>query len=125
MERLWDAPPISHDCGFTFEKSAGQNGVSKARLESTLAKLLGRADANGHLVYQDILDTKNEICSEEGVVISPPGLIEAQLIFAYLGGVEQGYVEYSDIERFLAVDSMMPLTKAGEEITAAYLLRVN
>jgi hypothetical protein len=27
LERLWDAPPVSHECGFTFEKEAGQEGV--------------------------------------------------------------------------------------------------
>lgn len=125
LERLWDAPPISHECGFTFENRAGQNGVSLARLESTLARLSGKADADGHLVYQDILDTKNEICSEEGVTATAPGLVEAQLIYAYLGGVERGYVEYSDVERFLAVDSRLPLTKAAEPVSALYLLRVN
>lgn len=125
LERLWDAPPISHECGFTFENGAGEFGVSAARLASTLAKLASRADDDGHLQYQDILDTKNEICAEEGVTATAPGLVEAQLIFAYLGGVERGFVEYSDVERFLAVDSQMPLTKADEQITALYLLRVN
>ncbi|CAB9510659.1 expressed unknown protein [Seminavis robusta] len=125
LERLWEAPPVSHECGFTFENGLGENGVSATRLESTLAKLLDRADDNDHLVYQDILDTKNEICAEEGVIISAPGLIEAQLIFAYLGGVERGYVEYDDVAGFLAIDSKMPQTKAARPISAPYLLLVN
>ena len=125
LERLWDAPPISHECGFTFENGAGENGVSDDRLTSTLASLASRADANGQLVYQDILDTKNEICDGEGVEISAAGLIEAQLIFAFLGGVERGFVDYADVEGFLQVDSQMPQTKAEEQITAFYLLQVN
>ena len=125
LERLWDAPPISHDCGFTFAKGKGDEGVSDERLASTLAKLAGRADENGQLVYQDILDTKNEICDEENVDITAAGLTEAKLIFAYLGGVERGFVDYDDVEGFLQVDSQMPLTKAEKCITAFYLLQVN
>lgn len=125
LERLWDAPPISHDCGLTFEKGAGELGVSTDRLTSTLASLKSRADANDQLVYQDILDTKNEICDGEDVEISAAGLIEAQLIFAFLGGIERGFVDYSDVEGFLQVDSQMPKTKAEEQITAFYLLQVN
>ena len=124
LQRLWDAPPISHDCGFTFEKGAGESGVSTDRLTSTLASLKARANANDQLVYQDILDTKNEICDGEGVEITAAGLIETQLIFAFLGGNERGFIDYADVEGFLQVDSQMPQTKAEEQITAFYLLQV-
>ncbi|CAB9510656.1 expressed unknown protein [Seminavis robusta] len=123
LERLWDAPPVSHECGFTFEN--GENGVSTDRLESTLGNLLARADLNdGQLVYQDLLDTKNEICASEGVEISSAGLIETQLIFAFMGGVERGYVEYDDVAGFLAINNQVPATKAGQQISALYLLQV-
>jgi len=125
LERLWDAPPVSHECGFTFEKGLGEEGVSATRLESTLAKLLAKANASNELVYQDILDVKLAICEEEGVEITGAGSVEAQLIFAYLGGIERGFVDYSDVEGFLQVNNVMPAVKAQKEITALYLLQVN
>lgn len=123
LERLWDAPPVSHDCGFTF--GFGEKSVSELQLNSTFTKLASRMDANGRLTWQNISDTKLEICREQGVQISNAGETEARLIYAYLGGVERGYVEYSDVRRFLQVDNQLPLTKAAQEITAFYLLQVN
>ena len=123
LERLWDAPPISHDCGFTFEKGEGDEGVSETRLASTLARLQARVDEDGHLEFSDLLAVKNDICDEEDVDITIFGEIETRLIFAYLGGVERGYVEYSDVEGFLQVDTLMPQTKAEEPITAFYLYK--
>ena len=121
LERLWDAPPISHDCGFTFEKGEGDEGVSATRLASTFARLAARVDSEGHLEFSDLLSVKNDICDEEDVDITIFGEIETRLIFAYLGGVERGYVEYSDVEGFLQVDTLMPQTKAEKSITAFYL----
>lgn len=123
LERLWDAPPISHECGFTFEPlEAAQQGVSSLRVSETLASLEARS-SNGTLVYQDLLNTKNEICESEGVTATAAGILEAQLTFAFLGGVDRGFVDFSDVERFLQADSEMPLTKASRALTAPYVLR--
>jgi len=125
LERLWDAPPVSHDCGFTFEQGLGKNGVSTMRLESTLTQLASKASDQNQLVYQDILDVKLGICEEEGVELTGAGRIEAELIFAYLGGIERGFVDYSDVEAFLQVNSTLPAVKAEQDITALYLLQVD
>lgn len=124
LERLWDAPPISHECAFTFENGKGEEGVSATRLSSSMARFANRADADGHLVYADILSVKTKICDEESVEITSAGRIETRLIFSYLGGNERGYVEYTDVEGFLQVDTQMPQTKAAKPITLPYLLQV-
>lgn len=129
LERLWDAPPISHGCGFTFDDPTTEmnnNEVSTARLTSTLEKLAAAAsNNNGQLVYQDLLDTKEDTCASEAVEPTAAGLVETKLIFAYLGGIERGYIEYTDVERFLQVSSQLPETKAQKEISALYLAQVS
>lgn len=124
LERLWDAPPVSHECGLTYEGGLGNMGVSEARLNSTMTKFALRMDANATLTLQDVVDVKLETCADEGINWTPAGEVEAHLLFAYLGGVERGYVDYYDVERFLQVDNTVPSTKAALEITVFYIGQV-
>jgi hypothetical protein len=66
---------------------------------------------------------KLEICEAQGVDISGAGNLEVRLIFAYLGGVDRGYILHSDVVRFL--HGSMPETITEKLITAGLLSRVN
>jgi hypothetical protein len=78
----------------------------------------------GTLTYSDIIQVKLDICESENVTITSAGEVEAQLIFAFTGGIERGFVDYTDVEGFLQVDNRLPATRAGEEITLFYLAHI-
>eukprot|EP00594_Rhizosolenia_setigera_P019317 CAMPEP_0178956392 /NCGR_PEP_ID=MMETSP0789-20121207/10220_1 /TAXON_ID=3005 /ORGANISM="Rhizosolenia setigera, Strain CCMP 1694" /LENGTH=254 /DNA_ID=CAMNT_0020638299 /DNA_START=76 /DNA_END=840 /DNA_ORIENTATION=+ len=91
---------ISHDCGFQFAKSA--TATDDEYRNSTLSKLADLADDDGHLSFDDIAEVKYAICEEQGVdEITYFGEGEMSLLYSFLGGAVRGYVEYSDVERFL------------------------
>lgn len=115
VTRLHKARGIAHDCGLTFEKGGVE--VSDKRRDLSLSKLKALSLANspaGTLVLSDIQKVKQEICDLEGVKSTFAGRFEMELIFKYLGGEDRGFIEYSDVERFL--HAKMPLTKAVEGI---------
>ena len=115
VTRLHKAKGLAHDCGLTFEKNDIE--ISDKRRNLTLNKLKKIAQANrpnGTLLLSDIQKTKEEICKLENVKSTIAGRFEMKLIFKYLGGEDRGFVEYSDVERFL--HAKMPLTKAIEGI---------
>lgn len=115
VTRLHKARGIAHDCGLTFEKGGVE--VSDTRRALSLSKLKAIADANspsGTLVLTDIEKVKEEICQLEGVKSTVAGRFEMGLIFKYLGGEDRGFIEYTDVERFL--HAKMPLTKAVDGI---------
>lgn len=115
VTRLHKARLIAHDCGLTFEKGGVE--VSDQRRNLSLSKLKAIADQNspsGTLVLADIQKVKQEICDLEGVKSTVPGRFEMELIFKYLGGEDRGFIEYSDVERFL--HAKMPMTKAIDGI---------
>jgi hypothetical protein len=117
VTRLHKARGIAHDCGLTFEK--GGEVVSDARRDLSLQKLKALADAKpqaekGTLLLADIQQVKQEICALEGSKSTFAGEFEMKLIFNYLGGNDRGFIEYSDVERFL--HAKMPLTKSIDGI---------
>jgi len=120
IEELHLAEGIAHDCGLTF--ALGGTQVSDSVRQSTLNRLAELANPNGQVEFEDIETVKNEICASQGVAITAAGELESKLIFAYLGGIERGYIDYSDIELFLS--ATMPVTKTDSMINAALISRV-
>lgn len=117
LENLHEADGIAHECGFTFAE--GGTAVSDEVRQATLDRLGELADEDGNLVFDDIMTVKQEICDSQGVEISGPGRTEAQLIFAYLGGVENGVIAHSDVVSFLNAE--MPETKTSRWVDASLL----
>lgn len=120
IERLHEAAGIAHDCGLTFEYGGTQ--VSDDRRDATIARLGELADEQGHLVYDDILQVKLETCDGEGVGITTAGRTETKLIFAYLGGVDNGFVTLDDVSSFLHAE--MPSVKTRFMVDARQLGKV-
>ena len=114
IERLHAAFAISHDCGLTF--GSGETEVNQSVRQATLDRL---ADGGGNLVFQDIETVKLETCAGQGVEVTRAGKLEMKLIFAYLGGVENGSVPLSDVERLL--NATMPEAKTTSWVDAALL----
>ena len=96
LEQLHKADGIAHDCGFTFAKG-GAEVSDEVRAETLRA--LGQRAPDGKVSFQNILNTKKEICNRQNVEMSEPGLVEVKLIYAYLGGVDRGYVDLEDVKR--------------------------
>lgn len=107
LNRLHEAGFLSHDCGLQFE--LGGITVSDTRRSATLDRLSELA-VDGRLVYSDLMTVKQETCAQEGVEITIGGEAEMKLIYAYLGGPDRDYIEYSDVEKFL--HATMPDYKA-------------
>jgi hypothetical protein len=108
MDRLHEAGFLSHDCGLQFE--LGGVTVSDTRRAATLSRLSELA-VDGRLDFNDLMTVKNETCAQEGVEITIGGETEVKLIYAYLGGPDRDYIEYSDVEKFL--HATMPDYKAA------------
>ncbi|RZA23947.1 MAG: hypothetical protein EOP10_11325 [Proteobacteria bacterium] len=85
LEALHKAPGVSHECGLGFAK--GGSEVSDAHRAATLAKL-------------NLQTVKEGICKEQSVKNTFAGETEVKLIFAFLGGVDRGFIDYSDVELF-------------------------
>jgi hypothetical protein len=120
LERLHDAAPISHECGLTWGK--GETEVNPMVRQATLDRLAELADENGNLVYEDIERVKLEICAAQNVANTPGGEIEMKVMFAYLGGVENGSVRLSDVGRLL--NATMPETKTTSWVNWALVAQV-
>ncbi|MAR91498.1 MAG: hypothetical protein CML06_11555 [Pseudomonadales bacterium] len=118
--RLHQAAGIAHDCGLTFAKGATQ--VTEARRQATLDRLALLADEQGRLTYPDLLEVKLATCAEEDVTITGAGRTETKLIFAYLGGVDNGYITLYDVESFLYAS--MPAVKTRYEVDLGLLSKV-
>lgn len=108
ITNLHKARGVAHECSFTF--SYGDTEVNDVTRSHTLGKLLAKADPQGRLDQNDIMEVKLDICAEQNVEISSAGGVEAGLIFKYLGCEDRGYVAYEDIVRLL--NATMPKTKA-------------
>ena len=96
--RLHEAPGVSHQCGFTFPK--GGTETTEERIQATMDRLLELADDNGRLDFADLMTVKLEICDANGDEINQAGHIETRLIFILLGGLDRGYVQHSDVDKF-------------------------
>lgn len=90
---------ISHDCGLQFAK--GATATDDEYRNSTLSKLAELTDDDGHLSLDDLNVVKKSICEEQGVESTMIGRGEMVFIYTLLGGTARGYIEYSDVERFL------------------------
>ena len=121
IQNLHQAGSIAHaKCGLTFAADGTQ--VEDEVRQATLNRLFELADDNGHLVYDDIKTVKLEICAEQDVEMSASGETEIKLIFAYLGGMDQGFILFSDVERLLHAE--MPETKARSWVTGSLITSV-
>jgi hypothetical protein len=120
LERLHDAGTASHDCGLTFDLNG--TAVSDTVRTATIDRLYQLADAQGKLVYANLLTVKTEICDAQGVAMSSAGETEIKLIFAYLGGVENGTIAHSDVA--LLLNATMPVTKTTQWITKDLLDKI-
>jgi hypothetical protein len=114
---LSTAKGVAHECGFTF--AYGDTAVCPKTRAATLKIFEARAK-EGRLSFQDVMEVKKEMCkrdfalSKNGTLptknkISASGdtfdlttadLTEVNLIYTYLGGVDNGYILYSDLDRF-------------------------
>ncbi|MCG8673312.1 MAG: hypothetical protein MI867_28240 [Pseudomonadales bacterium] len=117
IEALHTAAGFAHECGLTFAFEGTE--VDDATRQSTLDQLFELSDENGHLSYNDILSVKLSICESQNVEITALGEGEMKLIFAYLGGLDRGYVTYDDVERFLF--AKLPETITTRRLTQAML----
>jgi len=107
--RLHEAGSISHDCGLTFALNGSE--VSDTVRDATLARLQSLADAQGHLSFDNLMTVKSEICAAQGVKMKAAEKLEVKLIYAYLAGVDKGYILASDVDRFL--HATMPVNKTS------------
>lgn len=130
IARLFDAPPrstfkdqskdhASHDCGYTFQ-FADETVNDKVR-DATMARFKEIADQNGGKIYiADLVKMKKESCKRDYLAYKASGKLpfnrvdeanktlvpdsrdhtEVALIFAYLGGIDRGYVTHEDLDRF-------------------------
>lgn len=99
LNRLWQVPFISHECGLSFAK--GGQRFDASTTDRTIAKLQALADGNGRVSFDNLKTVKLEICAEQGVGITGTGQLELSLTWSYCAGPERGYVEVSDVRRFL------------------------
>jgi hypothetical protein len=106
LESLHTALGVSHDCGLAFAQ--GGNEVNASHRARTLSALADRQDANGRLQYEDLVAVKESICAEQGVRNTFAGKTEMKLIYSFLGGKKRGFIDYSDVERFLNAE--LPMT---------------
>jgi hypothetical protein len=106
IESLHTAIGVSNECGLSFAKGSAE--VTESHRANTLAALASLQDEEGRLSYEDLVTVKESICSAQGVANTLPGKIEMKLIYSFLGGNIRGYIDYSDVERFLHAE--LPLT---------------
>lgn len=118
--RLHQANGISHQCGLTF--APGGSEVSDAVRDATLARLQTLADANGHLSFSNLMLVKQEICASQGLTMNAIEESEIRLIYAYLAGVDNGFILLSDVDRLL--HATMPVNKTTQWVDSALLARV-
>ncbi|MEM9489557.1 MAG: hypothetical protein AAGC55_10460 [Myxococcota bacterium] len=102
--------------------------------------LLASRAEDGKLSYQDILDTKKDMCLRDFALaqgdgsipvkneiaadgstfeISGAGITEVNLIYSFLGGVDNGYILYSDVERLF--HAQLPANKTKFSLTSDLL----
>lgn len=120
LHRLWDAGFLSHDCGLTFAKGATE--ITPEVRQQTLDRLRVLAGDSGRLNFSHLEQVKLEICEAQGVSATTAGMTEVKLIFAYLGGVDNGSIAYSDVERLL--NATLPETKTTQWVDLGLINQV-
>jgi hypothetical protein len=109
----------SHDCGYTFQ--FGDEAVNDETRTATLQRFKEIADKNaGRISIADLVAVKKESCQRDYKIYKAKGLLpfnlvdeakqtlipdsrdqmEVALIYAYLGGVDNGYLTYEDLSNF-------------------------
>ena len=138
--KLHTAKGVAHDCGFTF--AYNDTEVNDATREETL-KIFARRAVDGRLTRDDVMATKADMCKRDYLLSKNgtlptlnkvdkknetliPGRVdkvEADLIFTYLGGVDNGYILLSDIEKLF--HAQIPVNKTKYLIDVALLAHVS
>lgn len=128
LGRLDTASGVAHDCGFTF--ALGETSLSPETRAASLAQFKVLA-VDGRLDFAAIMQVKKNNCmrdfnlaartgqttknlvnaSNTSLELSRADLTEVNLIFSYLGGIDQGYILYSDLERFFQAEIPFQKTK--------------
>jgi hypothetical protein len=122
--RLHLARGTAHDCGYTF--ALGQTVVNDEVRAQTLQefKNLAKPGPNGELRLElkDLIAVKQIACARDlelsrktnaalinqldpakgTLVFTGADTLEVGLIWSYLGGVDNGYITYQDVELFLS-----------------------
>ncbi len=128
--KLFAAPPrstyndtskdrASHDCGYTFQ--FGDETVNEQVRITTMKRFKELADKNsGKITVEDLVTVKKEACRRDYKIYKTKGInpfnkvddakqtlvpdsrdeTEVALIFAYLGGVDNGYISYESLDNF-------------------------
>lgn len=120
IEDLANVPDISHECGLTF--AFGSQQVDDAIREDTLDRLFELTDSEGRLTFADLMSVKLDICAEQNVTITALGKGEVKLIFAFLGGVDRGFVDFSDVNAFL--HAQLPETITTRRLSQSLLSEI-
>lgn len=107
---LHKARGLAHDCGLTFAK--GGTEVDDQVRANTL-KRLEELSVDGKLTEDNLFTVKQEICDSQEVEMSFGGKVEVGLIYTYLGGHDRGYIEYTDVEKFLHASMPDTISKEG------------
>jgi len=106
LDRLYNVLAGSHASGFTFDGNS--TTVSKEITQQTMRALSQLEDADGHLTFEDLQVVKVYAAESRDVSVSRVSGFEAGFVWTFCGGDERGYVETSDVERFL--NGQLPLT---------------
>lgn len=114
LGKLHLAGAISHECGLTYD--FGADRISAKVRDRTLNRLLEFADDQGQIQWEDLFEVKLEICEEQQMPVTTAGELEIDLIYLYLGGLEQGSIAVKDVDLFL--HAKLPKTKMAGWINA-------
>lgn len=106
LDQLYNVFIGSHGSGYTFD--GGSTAVSPNITANTISALKQLEDSDGHLSFDDLKIVKEDAASSRDISVSPVSMFEAGFIWTFCGGEGRGYVETSDVERFL--NGRMPLT---------------
>lgn len=112
LDKLYKLPGISHASGFTFDGDS--TTVSTVLLNETMTLLRELQDENGHLLLEDLQQVKDDIAEVRDVNISIISNLEIGFVWSTCGGELRGFVETTDVERFL--NGRLPLTTGAPSI---------
>ncbi len=109
IDRLQDADGVAHDDLFSTD------------LYTTLKDLKAIADTqDGKLYAHDLADKKSTIAAALRMSVGNASQTENKLPYVLLGGLKNGYIQYTDLERFLAYTEL-PENMADTNITKSDL----
>lgn len=129
----------SGDCGYLF--ALGETAISDKTRDDTLAQMADMA-VDGRLTYNDLMQVKSAMCRRDFLLaqqsnltsknpVSASGdtldltraeIINVNILYGYLGGVDNGYVLYDDVDLFF--HGKMPVNKTKYMISFALIEHV-